>query len=117
MKTQIIGKFGEDAAAEYLEYKDYEIIARNFSCGSGEIDIIARDGDTTVFAEVKTRSSDKYGTPAEAVGYEKQKKIKKTAMFFMSAEADMRFDVIEVYYNIADGRARLSKINHIKNAF
>ena len=64
---QIEGKIGEDAAADYLMNQGYLIICRNFKCMQGEIDIIAKDGESFVFVEVKTRTSTKYGEAKEAV--------------------------------------------------
>ena len=109
MNRQQTGRFGEDAAAEYLMRNGYRIIERNFSCNLGELDIIARRGDTMVFAEVKTRTGDIFGRPAEAVGAEKQKHIKRVAEIFLNRRKlhplKMRFDVLEI------------SINHIEDAF
>ncbi|MDD6484659.1 MAG: YraN family protein [Clostridiales bacterium] len=117
MNKRTIGDFGERAARKYLEYKGYEIEECNFSLKCGEIDIIARDNETLVFAEVKTRKSSEYGAAAEFVDAGKQERLRRTALMYAGANADMRFDVIEVYYKILDNRAELTKINHIKNAF
>ena len=106
------GKMGERKACEYLETKGYEILEVNFHSRFGEIDIIAKDGETVVFAEVKTRKNDQFGTPAEFVTPAKMKKIIKTAYFYLGdMECDMRFDVLEVYYGVKN------EINHIENAF
>lgn len=111
---QEIGNFGEDAAADYLKEKGYNIIQRNFRCKTGEIDIICVKGGCTVFVEVKTRKNSLYGSAAEFVNYHKQVKIKRAAMYFIkNQDADMRFDVIEVYHK--DGK--ITEINHIKDAF
>ena len=108
-----IGKIGEKLAAEYLEKQGYEIITTNFYTKRGEIDIIARKDKEIVFVEVKTRSSDSFGKPVEAVSYFKQKHLYQTAKYYMYKtchELDyIRFDVIEVY--IKYGKVR---INHIK---
>ena len=114
MKTQPIGNLGEDAAAEYLRQNGYLVLQRNFRCKTGEIDIIAIENGCTVFVEVKTRKNSNYGTAAEFVTFSKQEKIRKAAMYFLkSDDADMRFDVIEVYHN----NMTITEINHIKNAF
>jgi len=114
METQLIGNFGEDAAVEYLKNKGYLILQRNFRCKSGEIDIIAVKDGCTVFVEVKTRKNSKYGYASEFVDYRKQEKIRKAAMYFIkSYDADMRFDVIEVYHS----GASVNEINHIEDAF
>ncbi|MEE1170054.1 MAG: YraN family protein [Anaerovoracaceae bacterium] len=109
MNRQQTGKFGEDAAAEYLVRNGYRIIERNFRCRLGEIDIIAQRGDIVAFVEVKTRLGNMFGRPAEAVGREKQKHIRRVAQIFMSIKKlhplKIRFDVLEV------------TLNHIENAF
>ena len=114
METQLIGNFGEDAAAEYLSRNGYLILQRNFKCKTGEIDIIAVEDGCTVFVEVKTRKNSNYGYASEFVDFRKQEKIRKAAMYFIkSYDADIRFDVIEVYHT----GAVVNKINHIKDAF
>ena len=67
MTNKEIGNFGEDKACEFLENNGISVIKRNYHARMGEIDIIAKDGDTIVFAEVKTRSTKTYGTPGEFV--------------------------------------------------
>lgn len=113
-----VGEMGESAAAEYLQTKGYRIIARRYRSRTGEIDIIAATTDgTLVFIEVKTRSSTVYGLPAEAVTYQKQQKIIKTALCFLQQNhqynVPCRFDVIEV--QITNNNSL--KYNHIMNAF
>lgn len=113
--TNEIGAFGENAAAEYLEYNDYEILKRNYKTASGEIDIIALSPDGTyVFAEVKTRRNTKFGLACEAVNRKRQLRLMRAAQSYL-IKGDMRFDVIEVYYNGDD--FKVEKINHIENAF
>ncbi|CAG0930904.1 partial hypothetical protein, partial [Planctomycetaceae bacterium] len=67
MNKLAIGKQGEDEAAAFLEGKGYAVLERNYRCRYGEIDIVARDGRTVVFVEVKTRGSDRFGTPTASV--------------------------------------------------
>ena len=111
---QDIGNLGENAAAEFLKGKGYNVLQRNFRCKTGEIDIICIKDGCTVFVEVKTRKNSLYGSAAEFVNYYKQIKIKKAAMYFIKSEdADMRFDVVEVYHK--DGE--VTEINHIEDAF
>ena len=116
MTTKEIGNMGEQAACEYLEDKGYEILERNFRVKLGEIDIIAEDSGCIVFVEVKTRQNNLYGEPSEYVDCRKQKKIKKAAVCYTdTVNNDIRFDVIEVFY---DKNSMLVKaINHIENAF
>ena len=118
MTTKEIGDFGEDAACRYLQGNGMEIIGRNFRIRGGEIDIIARDGRTTVFVEVKTRKSSEYGNPCEFVNYRKRQKLIKTALFYLGRDdVQMRFDVVEVLYDMHFGKMYAKTINHIKNAF
>lgn len=120
MRNKTVGVCGEDAACEYLKGKGYRITVRNMRTRAGEIDIIAEDGDCLVFAEVKTRTSSAFGTPAEAVTYYKRQNIIRAAeIYLMShpADSDIRFDVIEIYGKSVDGGFYTEKINHIINAF
>lgn len=116
--NKLLGTFGEDMACSYLESNGYRIIERNFSCKAGEVDIIAMEGDTIAFIEVKCRTSTNYGSPSEAVSYYKQNRIVKTALFFMTKHKIFdymcRFDVIEV---LKEGNKDNLCINLIKNAF
>lgn len=107
---------GENAAARYLREIGYKIILRNYRSPLGEIDIIARDGDTLVFVEVKTRAYDD-PTPEEQVNEVKQHQITKAARAYLqrygSSQPPARFDVIAVVWP-AD---REPAIRHIQNAF
>lgn len=118
MTTKQIGDFGENEACKYLESQGMRVLKRNYHERGGEIDIIAKDKDTIVFAEVKTRISKDYGTPAEFVDYKKQEKILKTAISYLGTDdVDMRFDVIEVMYKPKGEELFVTEINHIKEAF
>ena len=107
-----VGTEGEQIAVEYLESQGYTVLARNFSWKTGEIDVVAKRNGYLVFVEVKARLTKRFGTPMDAVTLEKQKKIVRTAEYYMLKnkifDADVRFDVIEVF---AD------KVNHVENAF
>lgn len=107
-----IGAAGEKEALKYLQSKGYKIITNNFRSRFGEIDLIAKNNGTTVFVEVKTRTSDKFGSPADSVSYFKLNKIVKTSQYYISRFniSDHRYDVIEVIF---EGSA--FKINHIQN--
>lgn len=109
-----IGTDYETVAAEYLEQKGYIILERNYRNPHGEIDIIARDGETVVFCEIKYRKKGSYGSPLEAVDIRKQKRISKVALYYTAGykapkNVFYRFDVIGI-----DGNGR---IEHIENAF
>ncbi len=116
-KQQQIGAWGEQYAARYLQEQGYEIIERNYRYGrSGEIDIVARDGDTLVFVEVKTRRSHRFGLPEEAVTLAKQNQLRKLAVAFLTEygieDAPCRFDVISI--DIHEGQVQL---RHLPDAF
>ena len=117
MEKKSLGKAGEDAAAAYLARQGYRICERNYRTPTGEIDIIARKHGVIVFIEVKTRRSLSCGTPAQSVGYYKQKKIIQTARWFLRQGqlegCPCRFDVIEVYVR----REWTYEIHHLVEAF
>ena len=117
MKSNGIGKLGEDCAAKFLDANGYAIVARNFRIRSAEIDIIAQRNGVLAFVEVKARSNIRHGLPVEAVTLRKQKKIIEAASVFLQDEnfsdCACRFDVIEIFF---DGE-RVKEINHIENAF
>lgn len=110
------GKLGEDIAVHYLKQNGYVILDRNFECRQGEIDIIALDKKEIVFIEVKTRTSNKYGAPSEAVNKIKQKHMLQTIKYYLYirnlSDEFIRIDVIEVYI-----KNNVYKVNHIKQAF
>lgn len=114
MTNTELGKRGETEACRYLEKLDYFVIARNFKCSHGEIDIIAIDKNELVFVEVKTRCSRKYGEAREAVNKVKRKHIKKASTFYLYKNGlenrFVRFDVIEIYM-----KNDKFAIKHLKN--
>lgn len=115
------GRIGEEAACEYLTSLGCEILERNWSCPFGELDLIARDGEVLCFVEVKTRSSDKLGTPGAAVGVSKRKKLVSAAQAYLAQggpQLRARFDVAEVYLKKgAPGELSVIHLNYIKHAF
>lgn len=117
MNRKKVGILGEQKAVEFLETKKYRILKQNFRCPYGEIDIIAKDKDTIVFVEVKTRRTTNYGRGMEAVNYSKRQKIKKTALYFLSENthrySNLRFDVLDVFIDSQGG----FYFEHIQNAF
>lgn len=106
------GKLGEDFAAKLLQKSGYKILDRNFRTKFAEIDIVALDGDTLVFVEVKTRWSKKYGKPEEAVIPRKLAKIKKASEFFSLTHPNlpkkMRIDVVAI--EVEKGKVESAKI-------
>ncbi len=112
-----IGKKGEEYAKKFLLAKGCKVLEENFYSRFGELDIIAVEGETLLFVEVKTRTSDKFGDAEEAVDRRKIEKILKTALHFLSETSrkhydDLRMDLIVVRLN---GRHELERIKHIKN--
>jgi len=96
-----LGKRGENISVEFLRKKGYKIIERNYRCSLGEIDVVARDKNILCFVEVKTRKTEQYGLPEEAIGWHKQKKLVKAALTYLKEnkihKQDLRFDVVSVY--------------------
>ena len=103
-------------AARFLKKRGYKIIARNHRTRSGEIDIIAREGETLVFVEVKARTSDRFGSAKAAVTPQKQRQVAKVALGYLKmtdqSYAKARFDVVTVTYRTTD-----HDIDLIRNAF
>lgn len=93
-----LGRVCEDEAARLLEAKGYRVLGLRWACPLGELDVIARDGETLVFVEVKARTSTAFGFPAETVTKKKQDRIVKAALSYVKAKAlrpdAIRFDVI-----------------------
>ena len=118
MENRELGRFGEERAARWLRLRGYRIVEQNYSCRSGEIDLIARRGRYIVFVEVKLRKSADFAAAREFVTAAKQQRIRTTAAIWLSQnETDLqpRFDVIEIYApQGAEGRVT---VNHIENAF
>ncbi len=115
MNLGTTGSAGEDYASEFLENKGYKIISRNYHSRNGEIDIICSKDGFIVFVEVKTRGRGAAVSGREAVTLSKQRKIIKTALFYLSAnnvtELQPRFDVVEISVE------ERVKLLHIENAF
>ena len=108
---RFLGNAGENLAVKYLKKQGYKILHKNFKCKFGEVDIIAQVGDTVCFIEVKTRNSNTFGAPCEAVTPERQRRYKNCAKFYYANRQinfNIRFDIIEVYKG---------EVNHIQNAF
>jgi putative endonuclease len=119
MDPKELGFLAENIAARYLEGGGYELIAKNYRKPWGEIDIIAKTGETIVFVEVKANRQELAGdfNPEIRVDYQKAQKIKRTAMLFLehelgNAEADWQIDIVAVTFDIPNKKA---KIRHFKN--
>ena len=112
-----LGAHGEDLAAQFLTAAGMTIEARNWRCRYGELDIVARAGESIVFVEVKTRTGTGFGRPAEAVTATKQARIRRLAALWLAERAGpwvpVRFDVVEVV--LAPGRAPV--LDHLAGVF
>ncbi|MBI4027393.1 MAG: YraN family protein [Verrucomicrobia bacterium] len=111
-----MGFEGELEAARHLKRSRLKILVHRYRCRLGEIDLVAREGDTLVFVEVKTRQNADFGEPAEAVTLEKQRHISRVALDYLrrlhNPEIPVRFDVVEI---VSSGNAL--RCRHIRDAF
>lgn len=111
------GREAEETAARHLESMGMEIVARNVRAGGGEIDLVARDGDTLVFVEVRFRDGSAFGPPEETVGVPKRLRVARAARGYLADAApagwrEARFDVVAV-----EGRGDAAAVRHIPAAF
>ena len=116
MQKKELGKKGEDSALRFLKKNGYRVIERNYVCKMGEMDIIAKEKDTLVFVEVKTRTSTTFGPPQLAVNPKKQSQMSKVALHFLKEkeleDVKARFDVVAILMGV-----RGEEIELIKDAF
>lgn len=117
-QSKEVARIGERLAAQYLEERGYQILEHNYRLRTGEIDLIAKEGERIVFVEVKTRRTLKFGVPQAAVTLTKQKQISKLALSYLQTH-DMlnvpcRFDVVAI---ILSSKSTPPKLEHIQNAF
>jgi putative endonuclease len=114
---QAVGAYGERLATRRLVEAGLVVLDRNWRSATGEVDIVARDGDVLVLCEVKTRRGVTFGTPAEAVGRRKVERLRRLAAEWLAETGvrprEVRFDVLEVY----SLPGRTPQIRHIKGAF
>jgi len=99
-RRRALGASGEEAVATWYQERGYEIVVRNWRCREGELDLIVRDGRAFVFCEVKTRTTDAFGAPVEAVNRAKQERLRRLAARWLSEAPlrprEIRFDVASV---------------------
>jgi putative endonuclease len=116
--TGSLGQRGENAAARFLKRKGYQILARHVDSPLGELDIIAVDGRTIVFVEVKTRTSTDAGHPSEAIDARKQHRMTQSALAYLKSHGLLkyaaRFDVVAITW---PEESRRPVIEHFQNAF
>lgn len=114
---QAVGAYGERRAVQYLVAAGLTVVQRNWRCAQGEIDIVAEEGETLVFCEVKTRRSDAFGPPAAAVVAAKARRLRRLAAEWLAAYGgggrDVRFDVVEV----RPAERGAAQVEHIRGAF
>jgi putative endonuclease len=117
-RPKSLGYLGERAAEKFLKRKGYKIVARGLRLRGGELDLVAVDGRTVVFVEVKTRRSSEAGTPAEAIDGRKEFRMTRAAMTFIKRHSlegySSRFDVMAVAWPTGE---RQPHVEHIINAF
>ncbi|MEV6595253.1 YraN family protein [Actinoplanes sp. NPDC051346] len=117
MQRRAVGAYGERLAERHLSDQGLTVLARNWRCDHGEIDLILRDGEDVVFCEVKTRRGDAYGSPAEAVNRTKVQRLRKLAARWLAQSTlrprEVRFDVVSV---TAQPKGA-SRIEHLRAAF
>ena len=109
---KLYGKLGENLACKFLKSQGYKILERNYRTKTAEADIIAQKDGTLTFVEVKSRSSFAFGTPAEAVTYDKQKKYRELASYYLQTNG---LDGVEISFAVAEVVGK--KVNVIFNAF
>jgi putative endonuclease len=115
-ERRVMGDAAEVAAVHYLEERGYKVVARNFRCPYGELDVVAEQGDTLCFVEVRMRSTAAWGDPAHTVSWSKQRRVTRAALHYLfrqgGPERMVRFDVISVV-----GRGDRAQVEHIPDAF
>ena len=118
-REKLLGAFGEAAAAEYLRKHGFRILGMNYRCRGGELDVIAQEGKTVVFVEVKLRQEGGYAPAAEYVTPVKQRRLRLAAAAWLAdadrEDSDCRFDVMEIY--LAPGATKIWRIEHLRDAF
>ncbi len=117
--ANLLGPWGEAQAADYLRRKGYSLVAANYRCRFGEIDLIVKNRRYLVFVEVKLRKNADFAQAREFVDYRKQQRIRATASMYLSrypTSLQPRFDVIEIYAPQGMETKKLT-INHLEDAF
>ncbi len=117
MRSHELGKWGEDVAAEYLQSIGFIVLDRNWRCEEGELDIVALDSEVIVVVEVRTRSSDAYGTPEESLTSQKRRHLQNAALTYLQEkdrlDAVWRIDVVAID---AAQSGDVERIDHYINA-
>lgn len=118
VSKRLIGQMGEEAALAWLKKKGHRLLARNWRCRLGEIDLITAEGNQTVFVEVRSRTSDLFGAPAESVTSQKQTRLRRLAEYYLLSQGlagrSVRFDVVAVRLT---PEGQVTHIQHLPGAF
>ena len=115
----MVGAWGEALAAKYLQKKRYKLLASQYRCRFGEIDLIVSNKKYIVFVEVKLRKSDKFARAADFVDYGKQNRLRTTASIYLDenpTDLQPRFDVVEIYAPLGE-QTKMPEIIHLEDAF
>ena len=119
-----LGRQGESLARQYLLQAGYRILAANYRCPWGEIDLVAQDGEELVFVEVRTRRSSAYGSPQESITPEKIERLQATAQDYLQnhtpepgrSELQWRIDLVSIRFDTGGAGASAPTIEHLKHA-
>jgi len=121
LRRRVLGQQGEDLACLFLQKKGYVIRERNVRTRQGEMDVIALDGRTLVFVEVRTRSVYTFGTAHESITWRKRQKLRELALAYLQRQAEsfpsFRFDVVAITCPSGKVDGVTTKIDHIEHAF
>jgi putative endonuclease len=116
-ERRAVGAYGERMAERHLTAAGLVVLDRNWRCRDGEVDLILRDGDDVVFCEVKTRRTDLFGTPAEAIDAIKVRRLRRLAGLWLAQTSvrprEIRFDVVQVWLQ----RRGATLVEHTRAAF
>lgn len=117
MTPSALGRRGEDLAARYLAHNGLVLLARNWRCPEGELDLVLTDGRQLVICEVKTRTSTQFGTPGESVTDDKASRIRRLARQWLRTQrmhrCPLRFDIISILWP----PRQTPKLHHLQGAF
>ncbi len=117
MKRSAIGRWGEQAVAEWLAQRGYCLLVRNWRRREGELDLVALEGTTLVFIEVKTRRSDAFGAPEESVDTHKQRQLTRLAQRYLDENPTLAFDSCRFDVVVVDLSGNRPRFRHYPNAF
>lgn len=113
----LLGRLGEALACEFLKMQGFRVIDRNYRCAEGEVDIIAEEGETLAFVEVRTKTSDEYGLPLETIGAQKRARLRRATLHYLAKRGPsrrcLRFDAVGILFR--EGEEPVIEL--VRNAF